>query len=230
VTLPDLHLAEDALAAYVDGTLSPSADDRAARHLRACAECREAVDAGREAKALLGATPDPALPAGLLSRLLDVPMTADLGGSDRVLAVDGDTLGWATGDARVVERRATATASGARAAGVPTAGARAAGGPRGQVRPAGPSRPGGRGTRSRRTRRGLAVSLAGLAFGVIASAATTAAPGSAAPPRPGQQVPGQQTARLVVGTSVPMDLTRTFQLRRPTPASTTLVDAGRPGR
>ncbi len=97
MTLPDLHLAEDALAAYVDGTLSAAADDRAARHLRACAECREAVDAGREAKALLGATPDPALPAGLLSRLLDVPMTADLGSSDRVLAVDGDTLGWATG-------------------------------------------------------------------------------------------------------------------------------------
>ena len=33
MTLPDLHLAEDALAAYVDGMLSPTADDRAARHV-----------------------------------------------------------------------------------------------------------------------------------------------------------------------------------------------------
>jgi len=114
VTLPELHLAEEALAAYADGRLSPSADERAARHLRFCAECRAAVDAEREAKALLGAAPDPALPAGLLARLLDVPMTADLGGTDRVLAFDGTELGWTTERApeepRVVERRATAAA------------------------------------------------------------------------------------------------------------------------
>ena len=48
MTLPDLHLAEEALAAYADGRLSPSADERAARHLRLCAECREAVDVERE--------------------------------------------------------------------------------------------------------------------------------------------------------------------------------------
>ena len=80
MTLPDLHLSEDALAAYVDGILSPAADERAAKHLRSCAECRAAVDVEREAKALLGAAPDPSLPAGLMARLLDVPMTADLGG------------------------------------------------------------------------------------------------------------------------------------------------------
>ena len=97
MTLPDLHLAEDALAAYVDGILAPAADERAARHLRSCAECREAVDAEREAKALLGASPDPLLPAGLMARLLDVPMTADIGVTDRILAIDGDELGWSTG-------------------------------------------------------------------------------------------------------------------------------------
>ena len=164
MTLPDLHLSEDALAAYVDRTLSPTADDRAARHLRSCAECRSAVDVEREAKALLGAAPDPSLPAGLMARLLDVPMTADLGGTDQVLAIDGDRLGWSTGstnsDTRVVERRAAAPAR-----------------PRPQVRPAGPARPAGRSARARRTRRGLAVSLAGLAFGVIASAASAGAGG-----------------------------------------------------
>lgn len=200
MTLPDLHLAEDALAAYVDGMLSSGADDRASRHLRACPECREAVDAEREAKALLGAIPDPELPAGLLARLLDVPMTADLGATDRVLAIDGGKLGWTTDTARVVERRATATAR-----------------PRPPARPVGPTRPAGRSMRSRRTRRGLAVSLAGLAFGVIASAATTTGPGAAAPARQGGP-PGTQTARLDVGTSSTMDLTRTFQFRRPATA------------
>jgi anti-sigma factor RsiW len=201
VTLPDLHLSEDALAAYVDGILSPAADERAAKHLRSCAECRTAVDVEREAKALLGAAPDPSLPAGLMSRLLDVPMTADLGGSDRVLAIDGGQLGWSTGttsfDTRVVERRAAAPAR-----------------PRPQVRPAGAPRPAGRSTRARRTRRGLAVSLAGLAFGVIASAASAGPSGAAATSRVGD-VPGPSSTRLVVGTTAPMDLTRGFQFRRP---------------
>ena len=198
MTLPDLHLSEDALAAYVDGILAPGADERAARHLRSCAECRDAVDAEREAKALLGAAPDPDLPTGLLAKLLDVPMTADIGGTDipdRVLAIDGEKLGWSTGDTRVVERRATAPAR-----------------PRPQVRPAGAPRPAGRSARTRRSRRGLAVSLAGLAFGVIASAASTGATGSAAPARPGE-VPGSTSARLVVGTTSPMDVTRGFLFR-----------------
>jgi len=201
VTLPDLHLSEDALAAYVDRTLSATADDRAARHLRSCAECRSAVDVEREAKALLGAAPDPSLPAGLMARLLDVPMTADLGGTDQVLAIDGDRLGWSTGstnsDTRVVERRAAAPAR-----------------PRPQVRPAGAARPAGRSARARRTRRGLAVSLAGLAFGVIASAASAGAGGAAATARVGD-VPGPSSTRLVVGSTAPMDVTRAFQVRRP---------------
>lgn len=201
MTLPDLHLSEDALAAYVDGILSAAADERAAKHLRSCAECRAAVDVEREAKALLGAVPDPSLPVGLMARLLDVPMTADLGGSDRVLAIEGGRLGWSTGttssDTRVVERRAAAPAR-----------------PRPQVRPVGAPRPTGRSARSRRTRRGLAVSLAGLAFGMIASAASTGASGAAATSRVGD-VPGPSTTRLVVGTTAPMDLTRGFQFGRP---------------
>ena len=215
MTLPDLHLSEDALAAYVDGILSPGADERAAKHLRSCAECRAAVDAQREAKALLGATPDPGLPAGLLAKLLDVPMTADLGGSDRILAIDGDRLGWSTGsmgpDTRVVERRATAPAR-----------------PRPQVRPVGAPRPAGRSTRARRTRRGLAVGLAGLAFGVIASA--TGPTGAAATSRVGE-VPGPSSTRLVVGTTAPMDVTRASLLfRRPAAGALTQSTVTTPGR
>jgi hypothetical protein len=217
VTLPDLHLSEDALAAYVDGILSPGADERAARHLRSCAECRAAVDVEREAKALLGAAPDPSLPAGLMARLLDVPMTADLGGTDRVLAIDGDRLGWSTGstnsDTRVVERRAAAPAR-----------------PRPQVRPVGAARPAGRSARARRTRRGLAVSLAGLAFGVIASAASTGASGAAATSRIGD-APGPSTTRLVVGSTAPMDVTRAFPFRRPgAGGALTAATVSTPGR
>lgn len=204
MTLPDLHLGEDALVAYVDGMLSSGAAERAAKHLRSCPECQGAIDAEREAKALLGATPDPMLPVGLMARLLDVPMTADLGSTDRILVVDGDSFGWSTGGSsfpRVVERRATAPAR-----------------PRAPVRPAGRTRPAGRSARARRTRRGLAVSLAGLAFGVIASAASTTAPGSAAPSRPGEGT-GTSNTRLVVGTSTPMDVSRTFQFRRPAGAT-----------
>jgi hypothetical protein len=211
VTLPDLHLAEEALAAYVDGLLSPSADDRASRHLRACAECRAEVDAGREAKALLAATPDPVLPAGLLARLLDVPMSAPLDVPDGPLAVDGESFGFG---GRVVERRATAPAPAR---------------PRGSVRPMGAARPAGRSARGRRTRRGLVVSLAGLAFGVIASAATTTAPGSAAPARPGE-APGPQTVRLQVGTTSPMDAGRTFLFRNNSPAARPTLVPSHPGR
>jgi putative zinc finger protein len=220
VTLPDVHLAEEALAAYVDGVLSPAAAERAERHLRGCAECRDEVDAQREAKALIAAAPDPELPTGLLAKLLDVPMTADLGGGDRVLAVAGDELGWATGltarpdEPRLVERTRTAAPVGP--GGAPSGRRSGTAG-----RPAGASGPGrqprspaavARGAdRFRRRRRGLAVSLAGLAFGVIASAASTTAPGTAAPASPGT---GSSPTQLVVGTSVPLQA-NTFQLNRP---------------
>ncbi len=220
MTLPDVHLAEEALAAYVDGVLSPSADERAGRHLRACPECRAEVDGQREAKVLIAAAPDPVLPAGLLAKLLDVPMTADLGGGDRVLAVAGDELGWATGlagapqDPRRVERTRMAAPTGP--GGAPSGRRTATAG-----RPPGSSGPGrtvrsaaslARGAvRTRRRRRSLAVSLAGLAFGVIASAASAVTPGTAAPPAPGT---GSSPAQLIVGPSVPLQA-NTFQFSRP---------------
>lgn len=220
MTLLDVHLAEEALAAYVDGVLSPAAGERADRHLRACAECRAEVDAQREAKALIAAAPDPQLPVGLLAKLLEVPMTADLGGGDRVLAVAGDAFGWATDPAarpenpRLVER--------SRIPAPPSPGAAPSGRRSGSAaRPAGASGPGRRprppatvargADRSRRRRRGLVVSLAGLAFGVIASAGSTSASGATAPAGPGS---GSSPAQLVVGPSVPLQA-QTFPVNRP---------------
>ena len=73
-----------------------------------------------------------------MAKLLDVPMTADIGGTDRVLAIDGDRLGWSTGatsaDTRVVERRAVspgAAPTPVRPAGAAAPGRRAARGPGG---------------------------------------------------------------------------------------------------
>jgi hypothetical protein len=216
VTTPDVHLAEDAVAAYVDGVLSPTAADRAERHLRACRECRVAIEAQREAKAVICAAADPQLPTGLLAKLLEVPMTADLGGGDMVLALDGDQLAWAPTrgaaapvEPRVVERSRTAPLLGtvAAVAALPAAGRR----PAGTDRPAGragenrvrPTAPEVSASRPRRSRRGLALSLAGLAFGVIASAAATTGAGTAAPARPGL-VPGPSPAGAVVRPSSPM--------------------------
>jgi hypothetical protein len=235
VTLPDVHLAEEALAAYVDGVLAPSARCRAERHLRACPECRAAMEAEREAKVLITAAPDPELPVGLLARLLEVPMTADLGGGELVLVVDGDEFGWAPAERvaaptepRVVERSRTVVAPAV---------APAVRRPSGAGRPAGPSGPGRPGRspspfaasapRLRRGRRGLAVSLAGLAFGVLASTASTTAPGSAAPARPGR-VPGSPPTQLVVGGSSASMEVGTLRLTRPDQA--TLVASRSDGR
>jgi hypothetical protein len=235
VTLPDVHLAGEAVAAYVDDALSPTARDRAERHLRACAECRAVVGAQREAKVLLAAAFDPELPAGLLARLRDIPMTADLGGSDIVLAVHGEQFSWArrpawpdsAGDVRFATDPAVAVASvpamaavpvaaGVSPAGVPAGGRQRFGAAFGWVSADGAgSRPyrlgrrdtaerggrpksypaGDRSSRPRRNRR-LAGALAGLAFGVIASAASGA--GGTAVPDPRVGGPSGGSTQLVV--------------------------------
>lgn len=237
MTLPDVHLAGEAVAAYVDDALSPTARDRAERHLRGCAECRAVVEAQREAKVLLAAAFDPELPAGLLARLRDIPMTADLGGSDIVFAVHGEEFSWArrpawpdsTGDVRFTADPTVSPAVSVPAAmaAVPvTSGIWAAGGPPGgrqrleaaiaRVSADGAgSRPhrvgrrngserggrpesypsGSRPTRPRRSRR-LAGALAGLAFGVIATAASGT--GGTAVPDPQVGGPAAGSTQLVV--------------------------------
>jgi hypothetical protein len=162
VTLPELHLAGEAVAALIDGELSPVACHRALDHLARCAECCTAVTAQRQAKAALVGSPVPDLPIGLLSRLHEVPMTTDLGGSrPGALAVVDGALVWVPGE----------PPGGAAAPG--TASPAGRGPSPGRAR-RGPSRPRsypvGR-ARSVRLRRSLAGTLAGLAVGVVTAAA-----------------------------------------------------------
>jgi hypothetical protein len=144
--LPESHLAQEAVAALVDGELSGGAAGRAARHLAGCVQCRMAVEAQREAKAALQRDVDLDVPGDLLSRLKAIPFTADVPGSGGLggsvsagadgLTVRGDGGSWA----------------------IPLAA------------PARPEKPG---SGARWLRRGRAtVALAGLGLGVAVLAAT----------------------------------------------------------
>lgn len=81
MNVPETHLAQEALAALVDGELSGGAAGRAARHLTGCLQCRLAVQAQREAKDALHDSDDVVVPGDLLSRLRAIPFTADVSAS-----------------------------------------------------------------------------------------------------------------------------------------------------
>ncbi len=80
MSLPESHLAQEAIAALVDGELASGPAARAARHLTGCLECRLLVQAQREAKDALHAASDVAVPGDLLTRLCAIPFTADVPG------------------------------------------------------------------------------------------------------------------------------------------------------
>ena len=94
MTISESHLAQEAIAALVDGELSGGAAGRAARHLAGCAQCRMAVAAQREAKDALQRGVDLDVPCDLLSRLKAIPFTADVPGSGGLgtLSADADGL------------------------------------------------------------------------------------------------------------------------------------------
>lgn len=81
MTIPESHLAQEAIAALVDGELPSGPAARAARHLAGCLQCRMAVQAQREAKEALHDSEDVAVPGDLMSRLCAIPFTADVPGS-----------------------------------------------------------------------------------------------------------------------------------------------------
>jgi anti-sigma factor RsiW len=81
VTIPESHLAQEAIAALVDGELTAGPANRAARHLTGCVQCRMAVQAQREAKEALHESADVAVPGDLMSRLRAIPFTTDVPGS-----------------------------------------------------------------------------------------------------------------------------------------------------
>jgi anti-sigma factor RsiW len=81
VSIPESHLAQEAIAALVDGELPAGPAGRAARHLSGCLQCRLAVEAQREAKEALNCCEDVAVPGDLLSRLRAIPFTTDVPGA-----------------------------------------------------------------------------------------------------------------------------------------------------
>jgi anti-sigma factor RsiW len=81
VSIPESHLAQEAIAALVDGELTAGPAGRAARHLAGCLQCRMAVQAQREAKEALHESADVDLPGDLMTRLCAIPFTTDVPGS-----------------------------------------------------------------------------------------------------------------------------------------------------
>jgi anti-sigma factor RsiW len=81
MSIPESHLAQEAIAALVDGELTAGPANRAARHLAGCLQCRMAVQAQREAKEALHESADVDLPGDLMSRLCAIPFTTDVPGS-----------------------------------------------------------------------------------------------------------------------------------------------------
>jgi Putative zinc-finger len=82
MSIPESHLAQEAIAALVDGELPSGPAARAARHLSGCLQCRLSVDAQREAKEALHGSRDVAVPGDLMSRLCAIPFTTDVQGPD----------------------------------------------------------------------------------------------------------------------------------------------------
>lgn len=81
MSIPESHLAQEAIAALVDGELTAGPAARAARHLAGCLQCRMAVQAQREAKDALHGSQEMAVPGDLVSRLCAIPFTADVPGA-----------------------------------------------------------------------------------------------------------------------------------------------------
>jgi anti-sigma factor RsiW len=81
MSIPESHLAQEAIAALVDGELPPGPATRAARHLSGCLQCRLAVEAQREAKEALHGSRDVTVPGDLMSRLRAIPFTTDVPGA-----------------------------------------------------------------------------------------------------------------------------------------------------
>jgi anti-sigma factor RsiW len=81
MSITESHLAQEAIAALVDGELPAGPAGRAARHLSGCLQCRLAVEAQREAKEALHDCRDVTVPGDLMSRLRAIPFTTDVPGS-----------------------------------------------------------------------------------------------------------------------------------------------------
>jgi hypothetical protein len=162
------HLALDALVAFVDGELSPSAYDRAASHLASCPACAADAAAQRQARTAVRSAAAPSMSPKLLQALQAIPCDAELPEQPDGLALTDD------GQLVTVNRRDRATAvlgSGAvLGSSAPLGGGQS---------PLGSSAPLGGGAEvadhpaptkesSRRTKQGAGVVFSGLVLGALA--------------------------------------------------------------
>lgn len=88
--LPEQHLALDAIVAFVDGELSPTAYDRAASHLARCAACATEAAAQRQASTAVRAAETPSMSSTLLDALRAIPMDTQLPAQPDELAMTAD--------------------------------------------------------------------------------------------------------------------------------------------
>ncbi|TWF93250.1 zf-HC2 domain-containing protein [Saccharopolyspora dendranthemae] len=88
--LPEQHLALDALVAFVDGELSPSAHDRAVAHLAGCPACAADAASQRQARAAIRAADAPSVSPQLLQALQAIPSSAELPAQPENLALTDD--------------------------------------------------------------------------------------------------------------------------------------------
>jgi len=198
MSIPESHLAQEAIAALVDGELSGGAAGRAARHLAGCVQCRMAVAAQREAKDVLQHGVDLDVPGDLLSRLKAIPFTADVPGSGGLGALSANADGL------------TSTGVGGSWA-IPLA-------------PTGPpARPEGG---SRWLRRGMTGALAGLGLGVAVLAVNLPSgnPPADEVARPGQVAGTIRETAPTERTDIVPPVVRTLTVR----AATTLPSDGTP--
>lgn len=88
--LPESHLLPDAIVAFVDGELSPSAQDRASAHVASCPGCAADVRAQRQAMLAVRRAAPPSVSAGLLANLRAIPQHVDVPSSPDGLAMSED--------------------------------------------------------------------------------------------------------------------------------------------
>lgn len=88
--LSEQHLLPDAVVAFVDGELSPTAHDRAASHMARCSQCLAEIVAQRQAASAVQKADAPAVPAALLATLRAIPQRVEMPSTPDGLAVTED--------------------------------------------------------------------------------------------------------------------------------------------
>jgi anti-sigma factor RsiW len=88
--LSEQHLLPDAVVAFVDGELSPTAHDRAAAHMARCSQCLAEIVAQRQAASAVQSADTPVVPADLLATLRAIPQCVEMPSTPDGLAVTDD--------------------------------------------------------------------------------------------------------------------------------------------